>query len=300
MHDKNYGDLLNIFHHYMKIHKDFSFDHYVPLLIKNLHTFLSTSQKIRFVIPAFAGKSKNSNSVFGTHPDMAEFVALQQLKNFLVDINNVYHAGAELTIVQDAHFFYPLGITADIKIIDEYWENLQKMNSSTSIKFMNIYDIYKNPNIDHCFENFHNYCQENLISSQEYSFEKKLRGNIAAFISHEFLDNTEMPRNTRNKKAKDIAENYIKRNMALSTLIKHIFKHYFRLSCINHPPITQKIGIKLIPGKNYHKMPWYGALVKYKFSYDIIRKSEGISHGFQIINDEVYGHYFLAADEKGI
>lgn len=67
--------------------------------------FVAAGQPVRFVLPAFPGKSPNSAKVLGVLPDTAERLALEFLDRLTERIREVYAPGARILICSDGRVF---------------------------------------------------------------------------------------------------------------------------------------------------------------------------------------------------
>ncbi|KAG5929783.1 hypothetical protein E4U53_002367 [Claviceps sorghi] len=89
--------------------------------------FTRRGQKVEFCLPAFPCKSSSTGKVLSKAPDLGEYLALENMHNFLQDIEAIYEPGAKLWIISDGHVFSDC-IGVDDDVVDWYGARLQAMN----------------------------------------------------------------------------------------------------------------------------------------------------------------------------
>lgn len=73
--------------------------------VNRVYGFVEKGLPILLCLPAFPCKSPNPNKVGGTMPDLAEFIAMDVLRNFIKEVCQVYQPGATLWVISDGHVF---------------------------------------------------------------------------------------------------------------------------------------------------------------------------------------------------
>ncbi|KAG6041256.1 hypothetical protein E4U41_005297 [Claviceps citrina] len=94
---------------------------------ESVSNFTRRGQKVEFCLPAFPCKSSNTEKVLSTAPDRGEYMALENMHNFIQDIEAMYEPGAKLWIISDGHVFSDC-IGVDDHVVDSYGARLQGMN----------------------------------------------------------------------------------------------------------------------------------------------------------------------------
>ncbi|KAG5916374.1 hypothetical protein E4U42_007686 [Claviceps africana] len=89
--------------------------------------FTRRGQAVEFCLPAFPCKSSSTGKVLSKAPDLGEYLALENMHNFLLDIEAIYEPGAKLWIISDGHVFSDC-IGVDDDVVDRYGARLQAMN----------------------------------------------------------------------------------------------------------------------------------------------------------------------------
>lgn len=73
--------------------------------LNRVYGFVQKDLPILLALPAFPCKSPNSKKVGGIMPDYAEHIALDVLRDFVMEVNKVYAPGATLWVISDGHVF---------------------------------------------------------------------------------------------------------------------------------------------------------------------------------------------------
>ena len=210
-------------------------------------------EKLNFVIPAFPGKSPNKNSCFSHLPDYTESIAINTLKKFICDIEDIYPYGCRLTIIHDGHFFYYLNITREEKELNEYINTLRECLNK-KILSKTIYDLTSEKDLKNAYLTF----EKKYLKSQS-NYNSDLSKEIL-FTKNEFSDRiyTAKLSNTQKQKiAKKIAISSFKIKSGINEMINDLFPEYIRLSVHYQDINSMKIGIKLIPNSVNKGTPWF-------------------------------------------
>ncbi|KAF2649303.1 hypothetical protein K491DRAFT_708249 [Lophiostoma macrostomum CBS 122681] len=121
-----------------------------PNFINRVYGYVQKSQPILLCLPAFPCKSPNPNKVGGTMPDLAEYIALDVLHDFVKDICKLYPPGATLWIISDGHVFSDcIGVddskvdAYDARLIEFYTEKHPAEEGTVSaLQFKGLRDIF--------------------------------------------------------------------------------------------------------------------------------------------------------------
>lgn len=243
------------------------------VLLKQVQKFIEDNQPIQLLLPAFPCKSPNLDKVCGKLPDAGEIYALEYLNDLCREISSFYEHGCQLTVWSDGRVFGDL-ICVPPEDIAEY-EQLLKSHSSTMTHLewdsMNNYiDIDQNGDtlIDKYGSktfSFDQWLSASKDHQQQYShlrkFMEKDLGNLD--------ENNRLSRRLRANKMKLIAQHMIRRNEALTNLLKQNYPNHIRLSIHQHLNDGTKFTIRFFSNSDqsskinpcHLRTPWHNVLV---------------------------------------
>lgn len=246
------------------------------------------NKKIRFVLPAFPGKSPNKAKVLGTLPDMAEREALTFLNGLCERIQSHYGPGAEIVICSDGRVFNDLiGIRDDD--LTAYQKELGKLIEDLGLTNLSTFDldaVYGG--ID--YESLRRDVMEKFGKPASYFREKVKRGGAESPRRedkdvHRFycgttrflLEDALFPGQTKSKNAlqKECrAKTYevMRRSNAWTELIVEHFPDAVRLSIHPQGCGSEKLGIQLLGASNWIT-PWHGVAVEIGNNFILMKRS---------------------------
>ncbi|WP_199185027.1 L-tyrosine/L-tryptophan isonitrile synthase family protein [Aquimarina sp. I32.4] len=283
--------------------------------IDKIITAIKEKKKIKFVLPAFPGKSPNPAKVLGHLPDMAEKKALTFLNNLCKQIQKKHEPGAEVIICSDGRVFSDVvgipekDVTAYQMEIDCIIEKL----NLTALSVFNLDNIYVDGNFDQArSELIEQYGQDldslktkikkggNGSNDPEEKEANRLYCGLTRFLVEDLL----FPGQTRSKSSiqkecKIKAYQAIIRSNAWTDLIAEKFPEAIRLSI--HPQIcgSKKIGIQLL-GIETWMTPWHAVAVNTGDKFILMKHKEAQKLNVTLVED-VNGrpsHYELIQKNK--
>lgn len=237
-------------------------------LIKQIQQFIQINQPIELLLPAFPCKSPNLNKVSGKLPDAGEIYALEYLNNICREISCLYEPGCHLRIWSDGRVFGDL-IGVSSEDIANY-ECLLKYYSMTMTHIdwdsMNNYiDTRNGENLvvkygskDFSFDEWMSKSEDNR---QQFSQLRKFMENDAKLLP----ENKSLSRRQMKEKMSLVAEEMIRRNDALTNILKQHYPNHIRLSIHQHVNDGTKLTIRLFNNSFDQscmlRTPWHNVLV---------------------------------------
>lgn len=266
---------------------------------------ITQKKKIKFILPAFPGKSPNLEKVLGHLPDMAEKKALIFLNNLCKQIQKIYEPGAVVVICSDGRVFSDVvgisekNVTAYQIEIDNIIEELELTNLST-FNLDDVYDsIYLHNNFDKARTELIDSYGQDLTSLKEKvkkggknsgSPEEIEANTMYCGLTRFLVEDLMHPGQTRSKSSiqkecKEKAYLAIIRSNAWTSLIAEKFPEAIRFSI--HPQTcgSQKIGIQLL-GTETWTTPWHAVAVNTGDEFILMKHREAKKLNTKLIQDE--------------
>lgn len=261
---------------------------------------VQAGRKIRFVLPAFPGKSPNKAKVLGTLPDTAEREALDFLNELCERINRLYSPGAEIIICSDGRVFNDV-----VEIKDEdltaYQKALAEIIQELGLKNLSTFDL------DNVYpEDNYEMLRIGLLSKygkpQEYFREKVKRGASAnagradrdahrlyCGTTRFLVEDSNFPGQTKSKNAlqkecRAKAYEVMRRSNAWTALIAEHLPDAVRLSIHPQDCGSEKLGIQLLGASNWIT-PWHGVAVDIGSNFVLMKRSRAEELGATLIFD---------------
>ncbi|MGE0174671.1 MAG: L-tyrosine/L-tryptophan isonitrile synthase family protein [Oligoflexales bacterium] len=269
--------------------------------IDRIRASIESGRPIHFVLPAFPAKSPNLDKVLGKLPDKGEELALDFLQSLCVEIRNLYAPGAKITICSDGHVFADVVRVedGDVDAYNSAIKGIIRERQLSCLETYGLWDIFGN--LDY------NTKRSRLVSEHGQSHDeikaliKKTPRELAMFNGIErflvedfsYIESGKS-RNAIRKMCHELAYTTIQRSHAWSTVVEKEFPEAIRLSIHPQPCHYQKLGIYLIESKNNWLTPWHGVAVKVGGKFVLMKKSEVISRGAAIVNEDGRPSYFIA------
>lgn len=266
-------------------------------LVKILNA-VRKNQPVTFVLPAFPGKSPNSEKVLGPLPDYAEMLSLKFLKNLARKIKHYYSPGIKIIICSDGRVFSDAvgmkeaHVTAYQTALDDMIEELQISEIST----FNLDDVYSGLNfnemrtllmkkhgrsLESLKQKIKNGKEPHALAEEQEAH--RMYCGITRFLFEDSLTPGQtQSRTSLQKDARVRAYEVIRRSNAWSELIEQQFPEAVRLSI--HPQTcgAKKLGIRLIANESW-MTPWHGVAVETSNGPILLKKSEAEARGAQLI-----------------
>ncbi len=259
------------------------------------------NKKIRFVLPAFPGKSPNPAKVLGHLPDMGEKKSLVFLNDLCERIQKIYEPGAELIICSDGRVFSDVvgisenNVTAYQVEIDQFIEDADL----TALSTFNLDDYVVNNDFDQAREVLIEKYGQDIDTLKERvkkggqdsaTPEEKEMTTMYCGLTRFLVEDLSFPGQTRSrssiqKECKEKAYKAIIRSNAWTDLIAEKFPEAIRLSI--HPQAcgAKKIGIQLL-GVEAWLTPWHAVTVNTGNGYILMKHAEVQKLNSKLILDE--------------
>lgn len=263
---------------------------------------VQTNQKIRFVLPAFPGKSPNLAKVSGVLPDMAEKQALIFLNGLCQRIGRLYRPGAEIIICSDGRVFNDVVGIRD-EDLTAYQKEIARMIQELGLTHLSTFgldSIYSEGDFTLLRQDLmHRYGRPR----EEFRAKVKRGGQESATredrdahrlycgTTRFLVEDASFPGQTKSKNAlqKECrAKSYevMRRSSAWTDLIAEHFPEAVRLSI--HPQAcgSKKLGIQLL-GANNWITPWHGVAVDIGSNYILMKRSQAEELGATLVLDRL-------------
>ena len=270
---------------------------------------------VTFVLPAFPGKSPNTNKVLGAMPDFAERLSLSFLGDLCKRIRNFYFPGIKIIICSDGRVF------SDIVGMQENHVTAYQVELDRLIEEMSLVDI-STFNLDHVYkEKSFNQMRDELMKTYSHSSEflkHKIRNGTKSSATSEesevnrlyrgitrfLFEDSMFPGQAKSRAAiqkdsKSRAYEVIRRSNAWSDLIEERFPEAVRLSI--HPQAcgSKKLGIRLVGNESW-MTPWHGVALETSSGHKLVKRSEAEKLGAKLIYDSLGrpSHYKLLTHDS--
>lgn len=265
---------------------------------------------VTFVLPAFPGKSPNTNKVLGYMPDLAEKLSLSFLGDLCERLKNFYAPGIKIIICSDGRVFSDV-VGIQESHVTSYQIELDKLIDEMSLKDISTF------NLDHVYKDLSfNQMRDELMKTYSKSSEflkHKIRNGAKSGAASEEVEANRMYRGiTRflfedslfpgqkksraaiQRDAKFRAYEVIRRSNAWSDLIEELFPEAVRLSI--HPQAcgSKKLGIRLVGNESW-MTPWHGVAMETPEGYILVKRREAEELGAKLVYDSLGrpSHYQL-------
>lgn len=271
--------------------------HHLPKILASV----IRKEPIRFVLPAFPGKSPNPSKVLGPLPDYAEKLSLSFLDDLCSQVKGIYPPGMKVIICSDGRVFSDIVKIkeSDVSAYQKEIATMIKEISSDDISLFNLDDVFDGLSFNQMRDQLmkrYGTSKEILKykvkngASKEASFEEKEANQMYRGITKFLFEDSLYPGQTKSrsalqKNAKSRAYEVIRRSNAWSELIEELFPKAVRLSI--HPQAcgAKKLGIRLIGNESW-MTPWHGVAVETSRGFSLLKRSEAEKLGAKVIYDD--------------
>lgn len=273
------------------------------------------SQKpVTFVLPAFPGKSPNTNKVLGPMPDLAEKLSLSFLGTLCERVKGIYSPGIKIIICSDGRVFSDV-VGMQESNVTSYQAELDRLIDEMSLRDISTF------NLDHVYKDLSfNQMRNELMktyskssdflkhkircgaksgaTSEEIEANRMYRGITRFLFEDSLFPAQKRSRAAIQREAKSRAYELIRRSNAWSDLVEELFPAAVRLSI--HPQVcgSKKLGIRLV-GNEPWMTPWHGVAMEVPDGHILIKRSDAEKLGAKLIYDSLGrpSHYqFLGAN----
>jgi pyoverdine/dityrosine biosynthesis protein Dit1 len=259
---------------------------------------IEANQPIKFVLPAFPGKSPNFAKVLSPLPDLAEQLALQFLQNLSARIKDLYAPGAQIILCADGRVFSDIVGMREQDVTD-YQADIEKQIDDLQLTDLTTFHLDQ-------WTQKKNYAEVREILMQKFGVplstlqEKVRRGanaesdpadaeanrmyrGITRFLVEDStFDGQSKSRTAIQKECKARAYEVIRRSNAWSELLSERFPEAIRLSIHPQKCGSRKIGLRLIANETW-MTPWHGVAVKVNNEYTLLKRREAEELGAELI-----------------
>jgi pyoverdine/dityrosine biosynthesis protein Dit1 len=275
------------------------------------------NKPVTFVLPAFPGKSPNTEKVLGHLPDYAEKLSLNFLGKLCQRIKSFYQPGINIILCSDGRVFSDVvGIKeSNVTAYQVELEKLIKEMSLLDISTFNLDDVYRQLNFvqmrDELMQRYGkslDFLQSKIrngtklsASIDEQESNRMYRGIIRFLFEDSQHSEQTKSRTAILNESRSKAYEVIRRSNAWSDLIAEHFPEAVRLSI--HPQTcgAKKLGIRLIGNESW-MTPWHGVAVESEQGYILLKRSEAEALGAKLIYfaDGRPSHYKQTLSMEGV
>jgi len=277
---------------------------------------VAQGQPVRFVLPAFPGKSPNLAKVLGPLPDLAERRALEFLQRLCDSVRRYYSPGAQVILCADGRVFSDVVGMRD-ENVTAYQFELVKMIAKlglTSISTFNLDELYDGLSFDQMRAQLMEHHGDHLKvlqsavsrggKDQDGSVDDKEAHRLYCGITRFLLEDAMFPgqkksRSALQKDCRSRAYEVIQRSKAWGQLIEVHFPTAVRLSI--HPQTcgAKKLGIRLIEPDNW-LTPWHGVAVEMGGRFMLLKRAQAEELGARLIHRGGRPSHYVLTDEKAL
>ena len=285
-----------------------------PHLPKIISSILQ-GEPIKFVLPAFPGKSPNPAKVLGPLPDMAERSALEFLQHLCDRIQLRYSPGAQIILCSDGRVFSDVVGMRD-EDVTAYQDELSKMIAEqglTSLSTFNLEELYSDLNFDdmrvHLMEQYGEPLEALKASvsrgkeadcSTEDQESHRLYCGITRFLFEDALSPTQQQsRASLQKECRVRAYEVIQRSKAWGELVEVEFPDAVRLSIHPQGCGDKKLGIRLIEPDNW-QTPWHGVAVDVEGRFVLLKRAQAEMIGANLIHRDGRPSHYVLKDKTAL
>lgn len=272
---------------------------YTPHLDR-LTKSIMAGEKLRFVLAAFPAKSPNPAKTLGWMPDMAEWLALDRLKDICDQVKRIYAPGLEIIIASDGQVFNDLIEVPDLDVM-AYQLGLATMMDqigATDLTLFNLDDTY-GPG---CFDSMRIALLEEHGDST-YEVERKISrdpetARLFNGIYHGLMEDAARSRKIKNADARKTATEYVRRIQAWTSMVAETFPGAIQLSARPQLPHGRALGIRLVDATQPWLTPWNAVALQQGEGYVLIDRSEAEAMNAVLVREKNRPHYVMPGTLK--
>jgi pyoverdine/dityrosine biosynthesis protein Dit1 len=255
---------------------------------------------ITFILPAFPGKSPNTEKVLGALPDYAEILSLEFLNGLCRQINNLYSPGAKIILCSDGRVFSDV-VGIKESNVTAYHSKLSQLildMSLTNLTTFNLDDFYDGISFHQMrdelmksygqsldFLKYKIRCGSSFDANSDEVEAKRMYCGITRFLFEDSINAEQTKsRSALQKEARLKAYEVMRRSNAWSELIAETFPEAIRLSIHPQNCGSKKLGIRLIANESW-MTPWHGVALKINNGFQLIKRIEAEKLGAELIFD---------------
>jgi L-tyrosine isonitrile synthase len=238
-------------------------------------------QPVRFILPAFPGKSPNLAKVFGPVPDLAEELALDFLNSLAGQIQQIYPPGARITICSDGRVFSDLVLIPD-EHISLYQAELRTIISTSGYRWLDLF------NLDDAYPGMDHGSMRHTLAERHAPHLDRVRQDVRdggqalrlyRGITRFLYEDGRTPsfqgsKTTLQRDCRQRAYGVIQRSQAWTNLLVDRFPQAVRLSIHPQPCGSPKLGIHLVETGDTWLTPWHGVAAEYRGRFTLMKRRE--------------------------
>lgn len=255
---------------------------------------VEAGEPVRFVLPAFPGKSPNRAKVLGVLPDTAERLALEFLDALTARVREVYEPGARILICSDGRVFSDaVGIPDEH--ITAYQRELRAMIETQphgGLELFNLEDVPELAGTDHdlmraLLTKWYAEPLESLRRRIRAGEEVDLYRAITRFLFEDAdTDGHRDSRSALQRDARARAYTVIQRSKAWGDLLADCFPGTVRLSIHPQPCGSAKLGINLVETSDNWLTPWHSVALHDGERFTLTKRRDAEALGAQLVHRE--------------
>jgi pyoverdine/dityrosine biosynthesis protein Dit1 len=260
---------------------------------EKIRTRIAENLPIRFLLPAFPGKSPNPRKVLGVLPDKAEELALAFLDDLCQRVAECYPPGAEIIISSDGRVFSDvIGIRdEDVTAYQHVMHELADRIGPDTLRLYHLDEVYPDRDHDAMRTALLTSYGEDLADIRERVGDGGEALALYRGVTRFLFEDADRPDSTRSRRARQRdsrrrAYEVIRRSAAWSELLREIFPDAVRLSI--HPQAcgAQKIGIGLVDTDDDDNWltPWHSTAVDVDGRFVLMPRHQAESLGAQLVH----------------
>ncbi|UXR65303.1 isocyanide synthase family protein [Bdellovibrio bacteriovorus] len=276
--------------------------------LEKIDSFIRDGKPVHMILPAFPAKSPNPQKTVTNRPDYGEVLALKKLQSLCEHIQNIYPAGAHITICSDGRVFSDVVEVSD-GAVDVYGREIKEIlrdHDLTHLSTFSLDDVFSSHNYDLMRQRLTTEFAEPVATIRQRTLkDAEARSMFNGIHRFMFEDQTalypEKSRTSLREHAKDLAYEVIRRSNAWSRLVEKKFANSLRLSIHPQPLHSIKIGIRLLPSSDLWRTPWHSVTVFDGHDYYLAPRSQvEAAGGVLTYAAEKYPYYFLPTSQAAM
>ncbi|KTC75362.1 pyoverdine biosynthesis protein PvcA [Legionella birminghamensis] len=288
-----------------------------PIYLPRIIAAIKANKPVRFVLPAFPGKSPNPEKVLGPLPDQAERLSLAFLGNLCQRIKTYYSPGIKIILCSDGRVFSDVVGMRETNVT-AYQHGLERLINEMSLRDISTF------NLDHFYqalnfsemrgklmERYGNSLDflkkkiqsgaHSVVNADDQEANRMYRGITRFLFEDSIYAGQTKSRTAIQKESRLKAYEVIRRSNAWSELIAEYFPDAVRLSIHPQSCGAAKLGIRLIGNESW-MTPWHGVALETKDGYVLLRRSKAEALGAKLIYslDGHPSHYQLLTASRRV
>ena len=262
---------------------------------------LAGERPLTLLLPAFPAKSPNPQKVLGALPDMAERVALRSLQTLCAELAEAHPAGVRLTLCSDGLVFADtVGVTDED--VAAYGAEIDRLLAD--LPLLSRFDLA------HAFGSatpaearrrlLATWGEDEAALLEQAKASPSLGAQLDGLHRFMFEDglalSPDVSRTQVRKHARGQAVAVLLRSRAWGRLLSACFPEALRLSIHPQPPVSDKIGVHLLPTRDAWLTPWHGVALLENDRFQLVKRREAEELGAARVDvDGRASHYAVPA-----